>query len=37
VGVLKSLKEEVKGSKLVSAGLVRETENLIKKLEAEIA
>jgi hypothetical protein len=37
LGVLKSLSEEAKNSKLVSASLVKETESLIRKLESEIS
>ena len=36
LGVLRSLKNEAKSSKLVSAQIIKETENLIYKLEAEI-
>jgi hypothetical protein len=36
LGVLRSLKDEAKSSKLVSAQIIRETENLICKLESEI-
>jgi hypothetical protein len=36
VTVLKSLKEEIKSSKLLSASLVKETESLINKLEQQL-
>ncbi|MDD5347121.1 MAG: hypothetical protein PHT59_00755 [Candidatus Omnitrophica bacterium] len=37
VGLLSSIKDQVKGSKLISAQLVRETETLIKRLQEELA
>ncbi|MCX5708901.1 MAG: hypothetical protein NTY14_08055 [Candidatus Omnitrophica bacterium] len=36
LGVLRSLKDEAKSSKLVSAQIIKETESLIYKLESEI-
>jgi hypothetical protein len=36
LGILKSLNDEAKSSKLVSAQIIRETESLIRKLESEI-
>ena len=36
LGVLKSLKEEAKNSKLVSAGIIKDAESLIRKLEEEL-
>jgi hypothetical protein len=36
LSVLKSLKEEIKSSKLVSATLIKQTDSLITKLESEI-
>jgi hypothetical protein len=36
LGVLRSLKDEAKSSKLVSAAIIKETESLIHKLESEI-
>jgi hypothetical protein len=36
LGVLRSLKDEAKSSKFVSAQIIKETESLIHKLEAEI-
>jgi hypothetical protein len=36
LGTLRSLNEEIKSGKLLSAQLIRETETLIKKLETEI-
>ena len=37
LGILKSLKEEIELSKLVSSPVIKEAANLIKKLEAELA
>jgi predicted nucleic acid-binding Zn-ribbon protein len=37
VGVLKSLKQEIEGAKLLPAPLIKEAANLIRKLEAELS
>jgi len=37
IGALRSLKDEAKSSKLLSAAVIKETEDLIRKLETEMA
>jgi hypothetical protein len=36
IGILKSLKDEIKGSKMLSASLVQEADAFIRKLESEL-